>query len=115
MTSLIIGSESDVHVQAVTSSMKRLDASPPIIMDAQSLQDNGFYLSQTDLKSGEFGVGEGGRGWLRRYAPSSWGMGIVAGSVDAGRFQAVSATSSLSFSTGLRNPRVLRGRSFKLS
>jgi hypothetical protein len=32
-----------------------------------------------------------------------------------GRFQAVSATSSLSFSTGLRNPRVLRGRSFKLS
>jgi hypothetical protein len=32
-----------------------------------------------------------------------------------GRFQAVSATSSLSFSTGLRNPRVFRGRSFKLS
>jgi transposase len=35
--------------------------------------------------------------------------------VGEGRFQAVSATSSLSFSTGLRNPRVFRGRSFKLS
>ena len=57
----------------------------PLLLDAPTLQDGEFTLSERGLTLNGVHVDAAGahRGWLRRYAPSGWGMGIVAGSLDA--------------------------------
>ncbi len=84
MTSLIVGSLADVHVQAVLKEVEALGGPPPIVTDAPSLQEGGFTLSSDCLRTeaGQLSMNEG-RGWLRRYAPSGWGSGVVGGSLEA--------------------------------
>jgi len=56
-----------------------------MVIDATSLRDGGFTLSETLLETGDrrLDLNDGGTGWLRRYAPSGWGTGIVAGSMES--------------------------------
>jgi hypothetical protein len=84
VTSLIVGSLADVHVQAVLKVVQSVGAPPPIVTDARSLQEGGFTLSGDCLHTaaGQLSMSEG-RGWLRRYAPSGWGSGVVGGSLEA--------------------------------
>ena len=85
MTALVVGSRSDGHVQAVLRAVEALGGEEPLLLDAPTLQDGEFTLSQRGLTLNGVHVDAAGahRGWLRRYAPSGWGMGIVAGSLDA--------------------------------
>lgn len=85
MTALVVGSRSDGHVQAVLRAVEALGGEEPLLLDAPTLQDGEFTLSERGLTLNGVHVDAAGahRGWLRRYAPSGWGMGIVAGSLDA--------------------------------
>lgn len=85
MTALVVGSRSDGHVQAVLGASEALGAEEPLLLDAPTLRDGEFTLTQRGLTlNGLYmDAGEAHRGWLRRYAPSGWGTGIVAGSLDA--------------------------------
>lgn len=85
MTALVVGCRSDGHVQAVLRAIEALGAEEPLLLDAPTLQDGEFTLTQRGLTLNgvHMDAAEAHRGWLRRYAPSGWGMGIVAGSLDA--------------------------------
>ena len=85
MTALVVGSRSDGHVQAVLRAVEALGGEEPLLLDAPTLQDGEFTLNERGLTLNGVHVDAAGahRGWLRRYAPSGWGMGIVAGSLDA--------------------------------
>ena len=79
---LIIGDPSDSHVVAVTQELHRIGQSP-FLCDAPSLQSGGFSLRSLQLRNshGETSL-DGGRGWLRRYAPNMWMEGTAAGSLE---------------------------------
>ncbi|MGZ6609191.1 MAG: ATP-grasp domain-containing protein [Solirubrobacteraceae bacterium] len=55
-----------------------------MVFDAPRLRDEGFSLDRTRLVvQGDEGSLLEGRGWLRRYAPTAWSAGAVAGSLEA--------------------------------
>lgn len=83
MNALIVGNPADSRVRSVIQALESLGAERPLVVDAPSLQRGGFVLSATKLEAngGEISNAGGGRGWLRRYAPSGWGTGNVAGSL----------------------------------
>jgi hypothetical protein len=86
MGALIIGDSSDSHVSAVLDAMTQLGATMPIVLDAPGLQANGFSftLDKLTYQSLTVDVQDGlSSGWLRRYAPTVWGAGTVAGSLEA--------------------------------
>jgi hypothetical protein len=85
LTALIVGDASDTHVEAVVAAIGALGGEAPIILDGPSLQRIGFSLDLDRLiHAGEaLPIRRGGRGWLRRYAPTAWGTGTVAGSLEA--------------------------------
>ena len=85
MTALIVGNHSDGHVQAVLHAIEALGTERPLVLDGPTLQDGEFTLTQRGLTLNDTHVdaGKAHRGWLRRYAPSGWGAGIVAGSLEA--------------------------------
>lgn len=76
---VIIGSDDDVHVQAVRS---QLGASV-LVLDASSLSSRRYSLSQGTFRvhddSGDFVVQRGvpTRGWIRRLAPPDWHHGVT--------------------------------------
>jgi hypothetical protein len=82
---LIVGNPADSHVRSVVNALESLGADPPLVIDAPALQHGGFMLSEAMLEAdgGQLPTKGGGRGWLRRYAPSGWGTGIAAGSLES--------------------------------
>jgi hypothetical protein len=85
MKALIIGNAADIHVQAVASSLRRRGGDEPLLVDAPGLRAEGFTLTldRFEHRGGTMAISSGGRGWLRRYAPSGWGTGTVSGSLAA--------------------------------
>lgn len=85
MTALIVGNCADLHVQAVLKSIQESGYSYPVLIDAEVLSYGNYSLTRTQLEIGEYvlDVNDTDCGWLRRYAPSNWGAGIVTGSLDA--------------------------------
>ena len=55
--------------------------------DAPGLQENGFTLTLDRFQhaKGATAISNGGRGWLRRYAPAGWGAGTISGSLEAAK------------------------------
>ena len=85
MTALVIGDEADGHVQAVLASMSKFGSPDVVVLDAPSLQRDGFSLTSDRLTYGDdvLSVDDPiGTGWLRRYAPTIWGRGSVVGSLE---------------------------------
>jgi hypothetical protein len=81
---LIVGDVEDSHVAAVVSALADLQDKEPIVFDAPSLRREGFRLEGEGLMVGDRLTGLGkGRGWLRRYAPTMWGAGTLAGGLEA--------------------------------
>ncbi len=87
---LIVGDPRDSHVDAVLGAVEALGGPQPLILDAPTLARSPYTLDSTSLSVGDMSVrvDSGGRGWLRRYAPSMWGAGNVAGSLEAVRKRA---------------------------
>lgn len=85
MTPLIIGDRRDSHVVAVLDAMATAGCDSTVVVDAPRLQEEGFSLDLDRLRQGELHISlrAGSRGWLRRYAPTGWGTGVVAGSLEA--------------------------------
>ena len=85
MNALIVGNPADSHVRSVANGINSLGGDPPLVVDAPALQQGGFMLSGARLEttSGQLEIRDGGRGWLRRYAPAGWGTGIAAGSLES--------------------------------
>lgn len=94
---LIVGDPADGHVRAVLDALNALGVRDPMVLDGPSLQRDGFSvtLEQVIHKGVSIGL-EGGRGWLRRYAPSEWGIGTVAGSLEAARRSFLGLIGSIS-------------------
>ncbi len=89
---LIIGDRADPHVVAVT---KHLDPRRVVIIDAATITDTNYLLTNEHLEvtDGQIGFRSGSaRGWIRRLAPPNWGQGHIAGSRQAA---AQAATISL--------------------
>lgn len=85
MTPIIIGDLSDSHVSSVVRSLERRGQASPVVLDAPRLQRCGFSLDLDALSDAgrKVDLSDGGTGWLRRYAPSAWGTGSVAGSLES--------------------------------
>jgi hypothetical protein len=85
VTALIIGDRGDSHVQAVMSAIDSRAGSAPLVLDAPALERDGFFvdLDRVLHNGADVSLHDGGSGWLRRYAPTAWGTGSVAGSRDA--------------------------------
>ena len=85
MRPLIIGNASDLHVEAVVGALAAAGGPEPLLVDAPLLREEGFCLTEASLRIGDISVtrSEPGRGWLRRYAPAQWGLGIESGSLAA--------------------------------
>jgi hypothetical protein len=82
---LIVGDRTDRHVQAVLDALQVRGAIDPVVLDAPLLQQRGFFVDLDHVRHGaaDLPVNETGRGWLRRYAPSAWGAGAIAGSLES--------------------------------
>jgi hypothetical protein len=87
---LIVGDGSDGHVVAVAQELRRRTGQTPMLIDAPALMNGDYALSGSVLRVGEgiVDLADFGRGWLRRYAPSMWGAGLVAGTLPAVRLRA---------------------------
>ena len=87
---LIVGDVADSHVRAVIAAVRNQGGEVPFLVDAPTLAHRAFCLSgsQLTVAGDAINLGESGPGWLRRYAPSAWGVGLVAGSLDAARTRA---------------------------
>jgi hypothetical protein len=84
LRSLIVGDPADGHVIAVVGAIEQLGGPAPLIFDAPRLRDRGFSVDRHVLRVDTNEVSlTGGRGWLRRYAPTAWSTGTVAGSLEA--------------------------------
>jgi hypothetical protein len=85
VTPIIIGDRTDGHVSAVIALLTKRNRATPIVLDAPGLQQSGFSVDLQSIshRGQRVDLHDGGRGWLRRYAPSAWGTGSVAGSVEA--------------------------------
>lgn len=79
---VIVGSRDDLHVQAV---VEAAGANPDVlVLDAPTIGNLGYeiHLDRFRVDARRFDRGQF-RGWLRRYAPDSWGVGSVIGSLEA--------------------------------
>jgi len=87
---LIVGDETDAHVVAVLNEIDRAGGEPPLLVDAPRLASLPYSLANGELSVGSETVrtDQGGRGWLRRYAPTMWGAGSVAGTLESVRKRA---------------------------
>jgi len=85
MTSVIVGADDDSHIRAVVAELLARGEPVPILLDAPSLQGDGYTLTLDRLEHHDevLGLTDATRGWLRRYAPTEWGAGLVAGSEEA--------------------------------
>jgi hypothetical protein len=65
--------------------MRDQGAPKPILLDTLSLQERPFAITLSHLEIGGFHLDlqDSSSGWLRRYAPSNWGSGIISGSLEA--------------------------------
>jgi hypothetical protein len=86
VVALIVGDRADGHVQAVLEVLARSGSTEPLVIDAPSLQKDGFSLTldrvgHAGLEANFARPDE--TGWLRRYAPTAWGQGSVIGDLDA--------------------------------
>lgn len=83
--SLIIGDNTDSHVVAVLSAIAALGGDAPMLIDAPTLASTDYCLDAGSLTiAGKTMILDGaGRGWLRRYAPTTWGAGMIAGGLEA--------------------------------
>lgn len=84
---LVIGDMGDSHLAAVVARVEELGRVAPVVIDAPSLARSPYSLIDLKLtiQGTTIDLGDGGAGWLRRYAPSMWGAGLVEGSLDAAR------------------------------
>ncbi|MFT3832421.1 MAG: hypothetical protein QM711_03750 [Micropruina sp.] len=87
---LIIGSQSDLHVESVVQHLRRPGT---VIVDATTMDDTVIELSSTrtvlrDLAGRGVAIRTGCRGWLRRLAPAGHDDGIEIGSLPAARLSA---------------------------
>ena len=87
---LIVGDVADSHVLAVLAEIARTGGDPPLLFDAPRLTTQPYAIHDGVLTLGEITVrtDEAGRGWLRRYAPTMWGAGAIAGSLESVRKRA---------------------------
>ena len=87
---LIVGDVTDSHVQAVLAEIARTGGGVPLLLDAPSLTKLPYAVHDGALTLGDMTVrtDEAGRGWLRRYAPTMWGAGAIAGSLESVRKRA---------------------------
>lgn len=96
---LIIGDPYDSHVEAVVAAMRAIGAQPPLIVDAPKLTSAPYSVT-ADLLTVDgvtLNLYNAGAGWLRRYAPTLWGAGTVAGGLESARKRAfLSLVGSLS-------------------
>ena len=86
MSILIVGDKSDIHVVAVAEVIKRHSDACVAIFDGPALQEQGFSLTLDTFRHSGNSVALDspiGTGWLRRYGPSGWGTGTIAGSIEA--------------------------------
>jgi hypothetical protein len=80
---LIVGHRRDAHVVAVVEALASASAPAPMVIDAPALRTEGFSVTLDRLRHADDEITlHGGFGWLRRYAPTEWGIGSVAGSLD---------------------------------
>lgn len=88
--SLIVGDSTDSHVAAVLAAIERCGGDPPLLVDAPTLTWTPYTVTDGELTVGGATVrtDSGGRGWLRRYAPTMWGAGAVAGTLESVRKRA---------------------------
>jgi hypothetical protein len=86
MTAIIVGDSADSHVRAVLDAIRSIGSTTTLLLDGPTLQSKGFTVElasiyhdglRVDLRAGTV------RGWLRRYAPTAWGTGLMAGSHEA--------------------------------
>lgn len=81
---LIVGTETDSHVKAVVDRLASLGAPAPLVLDAPTAKTLGFSVDLSRVSiNGDSCTYNSGRGWLRRYAPSAWGIGVASGSEEA--------------------------------
>jgi hypothetical protein len=82
---LIVGDQTDTHVIAVLEAITALGGSSPLVLDAPRLTMDPYLLSSDSLTVGDDTIALADRapGWLRRYAPTRWGAGTVAGTLEA--------------------------------
>lgn len=85
LNALIVGDLRDSHVRSVISAVEARSNELPFVIDAPAMQRQGFSLDLERLRfeGRSIPINSGGRGWLRRYAPTAWGTGTVAGSLEA--------------------------------
>lgn len=85
MTSVIVGAGDDSHVEAVVAAVLRQGSPAPTLLDAPSLRVDRYVLTLDHFEhhGSTYGFTSPRRGWLRRYAPTEWGVGLVAGSEEA--------------------------------
>jgi len=82
----VIGDLADAHVIAVLRELGDLGVHSPLVLDSPALQAQGFSLTLDQLHHAGISIeldDPFGTGWLRRYAPSGWGTGTIAGSLEA--------------------------------
>lgn len=97
--SLIIGDRNDSHVEAVVAVLEALGVEPPLMVDAPKLTTTPYTVTADHLTVDGITIetNNQGRGWLRRYAPTLWGAGTVAGGLESARKRAfLSLVGSLS-------------------
>jgi|CXWK01.1.fsa_nt_gi hypothetical protein len=81
-SSLIVGSEADLHVQAVIEVCQE-SGTRPVLIDAESLGTSSWELRGPSLKLRMNERQIGGAGWLRRLAPPESHSGLTIGSQKA--------------------------------
>jgi len=80
---VIVGDGADSHVRAVTAALCRDHRLDPIVLDAASLARSRYRWRDEGLSiqvNGDWVRLAGGRGWLRRFAPDDWSVGVALGS-----------------------------------
>lgn len=73
---IIIGDLSDPHVDVVVA---HLDSA--VVLDAATFSSRPYWLTDNACELGDLSIGADHptRGWIRRLAPASWSVGVVAG------------------------------------
>ncbi len=82
---LIVGDQTDTHVIAVLEAIAARGGSSPFVLDAPRLAAESYLLGDDSLTISDDAItlADRGPGWLRRYAPTRWGAGSLAGSLEA--------------------------------
>ena len=85
MRPIIVGDPTDSHVDHVLARYAELGRPAPLLVDAPSVMHGNYALTLDEVALDDVRVElvSPARGWLRRYAPSMWGAGLRAGSLEA--------------------------------